>query len=53
MTTPIIVILTVLTFFAILLFTLFSIAAFLSGLLGDEDLMQDLGDADVRQDHRN
>lgn len=53
MTTPIIVMLTVITFFAILLFALFAMAAFISGFLGDEDFTEDLGDADVRQDNRN
>lgn len=48
MATPIIVILTVVTFFAILLITLFSLAAFISGFLGDEEFLEDLGDGDAR-----
>jgi hypothetical protein len=48
MVTPIIVILTVVTFFAILLIALFSLAAFISGFSGDEDFLEDLGDDDAR-----
>jgi hypothetical protein len=48
MVTPIIVILTVVTFFATLLIALFSLAAFISGFLGDEEFLEDLGDHDER-----
>jgi hypothetical protein len=40
--------LTVITFFATLLFTLFSLMIFISAALGDEDFLDDLGDDDAR-----